>query len=708
MVSRAAGPSQTANPTNSSGGSASWRLVAILSACAAASLLVARDAAAFKPEGHVVIEVMAYREIGTGPDRAVLASLIRDGALEAPICFWNRSPDCLERFESDPLAWWPAPHTDASDMMLARQFSHSGQCFHFMAEQDDEKGPHWVDPNNPHDPHVSYGLMWDAYLRCVNQLEWMLWRVVENPVDARKNAHGLYELMHAVMDSYSRAHTERDFAGWKGDVDPAIEFLKIWQPTVGNPFSESSRNTRHEIFEVRDDHYIEPEHWEDGRQCTHYISTPYGMPPGCLSQEARLATNAVEDVMRLVVSMRARRASRAQVHEAWMAFVAKHLAHAATLPRDPKRPAPVYERETVPFVFAGVRGQSLPGSSVFDSTVFGRYMATSGAIDPLTLAVQVEIGTRHDFVGHTEAFLARQDFDAMLSLGNSLSVGLTPFSVDFSAGRGHPDRLDAESRALRLDWFEPLHQSRITISLWGPGEYSWLDQQLRWSAGLAISGGLLEHSPTTVHRAYGPRHKAKDSDQVEWYPPEPWDSEIRSSSGPILLGGYVGATSGEDAGKVREGVQLELMKRNWWGALNPLSFGVLFEDVVEFTADSAPHTSLSLFGTGRWYVFRPLGVVVDAGVNTQDLSGAHLHPWSVQGKGGLVLTIGHLDFIVESPTVPRYDWVSSGDPEREDRARGVRPLGAASPPQQPCGHDGAVPVFESTNPGGPQPPTMPG
>jgi hypothetical protein len=314
----------------------------------------------------------------------------------------------------------------------------------------------------------------------------------------------------------------------------------------------------------------------------------------------------------------------------------------------------------VPFVFAGVRGQSVPTLSLFDSTIFGRYMATSGAIDPLTLGVEIEVGTRHDFTGRTQALLARQDFDTMLSLGNSVSVGLTPFSVDYSAGSGLPERFDAVSRALRVDWFEPLHGSRISVSLWGPGEYSWLDQQLRWSAGLGISGGLLEHSPATVHRRYGPKHKATaGGEEVEWYPPAPWDSEIRSSSGPILLGGYVGATSGEDAGKVREGVQLEFMKRNWWGALNPLSFGVLFEDVLEFTENRAPHTSLSLFGSGRWYVFRPLGILVDAGGNTEDLSPAHLHPWSVQGKAGLVLTIGHLDLIVESPTIPRYDWVSN-------------------------------------------------
>ncbi len=627
--------------------------------------LVSRDARAFKPEGHVIIEVMAYREMGTGPDANVLATLIRDGAIEAPICFWNRSPDCIDRFESDPLAWWPAPHTDAADMILARQFSHSGQCFHFMAQQDDEAGDHWVDPMNPRDPHVTYGLMWDAYLRCENQLEWILWRVVQNPIDARKKARGMYELMHAVMDSYSRAHTERDYEGWSATkgTDPPIEYLKVWQPTVGNPFAESSLKSRHQISDDRDEHYISAVHVEDGRACSEYVAHPYGMPPGCLSQEGRLATNAIEDLMRLVVSMRQKKATRLQVHAAWMAYVAKHLPHAATLAQDPRRPLPAYEHETVPFAFFGTRGQSTPQTGTFDGTIFGRYVVTSGAIDPLTLAIQAEVGSRTDFsaqgAGTTRGLVLRQDIDAMLSLGNNLSVGFTPFSLDYTAGQNQPGRVGAVTRALRIDLFEPLHLSRVALSVWAPVEYSWLDAQLRWSVGLGISSGLLEHEPGVVHRAYGPSRRAREAGDVAWVPPEPWDSDLRSSSGPAILGAYVGATAASVDGKIHEGLQLELHKRNWWGALNSLSYGLLLEDTLEFTNESAPHTSLSGFATGRWYVYSPFGIVVDAGVNTQDLSPAQLHPWSFQSRMGLVLTIGRVDIIVESPTIPRYDWVSS-------------------------------------------------
>jgi hypothetical protein len=161
-----------------------------------------------------------------------------------------------------------------------------------------------------------------------------------------------------------------------------------------------------------------------------------------------------------------------------------------------------------------------------------------------------------------------------------------------------------------------------------------------------------------VHRSFGPSRKAREAGDVAWVPPAPWDSELRESSGPTFLGAYVGATSGQDGGKVREGLEISFLKRNWWGQLNALSFGGLLENVVEFTSNSSTYTSFAAFGTGRWYVFNPLGLVADIGVDTEDLSPAHVHPWSFQSRYGLVLTIGRLDIVVESPTLPRYDWVN--------------------------------------------------
>src|SRR5579863_6653644 len=102
-------------------------------AVAAAVISVASSGAAFTPQGHTVLEAMAYRELGQGADddRSALAYLMNDGEIERPVCSNGPVGSCKDRFESDPLAFWPPPHTDSPDMILARQFSHVGQCFHF-------------------------------------------------------------------------------------------------------------------------------------------------------------------------------------------------------------------------------------------------------------------------------------------------------------------------------------------------------------------------------------------------------------------------------------------------------------------------------------------------------------------------------------------------------------------------------------------------
>ena len=156
----------------------------------------------------------------SGPDGArtrdlvVLADLTRDGVFEKPLCFESATDDCASRYTTDPLAWWLTPHTDAPDRILARQFDHIGQCFHFMAQSDDENGLHYTTPSANGGPHAAYGLIWDAYDRCVDLLGSLVANVVQDPVAARANATGMYELMHAIMDSYSLAHVERDYATW--------------------------------------------------------------------------------------------------------------------------------------------------------------------------------------------------------------------------------------------------------------------------------------------------------------------------------------------------------------------------------------------------------------------------------------------------------------------------------------------------------------
>jgi hypothetical protein len=627
-----------------------------------AAVLATRDAPAFVPAGHLVLEVMAYREMADDPhDRAVLATLMRDGVIEAPLCFGDGSPTCRARFESDPLAWWPAPRTDAPDRILARQFDHVGQCFHFMAQQSDESAPPapYVDPKDPADPHVAYGLIWDAYYRCVNQLGWVLQRTVLDPIEARTNARGMYELMHAVMDSYSAAHTERDYAAWQNATgrDPAIRFLRVWQPTVANPFADANKNTRHELFETRDDDYVDRERIVAGRPCTYYVPRPYTVPPECLSTSGRLAVAALRDLMRLVVELRATRGQTpAAIRTRWTAFVDRHLRHAATRP--PLRPAPPHEREKLPFLFVGTRAQLAPADGIFDDTLAVRYLLTSAAVDPLSLSFELEAGSRHDFPARGAAFLLRQDVDLMLTLGTNFWLGVAPVSIGYVAGRDTAAQLEAVARA-RLDWFEPFGLERIALSAWG-GEYSWLDQRARAALGLSFMVALSEREPGRLDRVLRRRPSAV-ADPSAWTPPAPWDSQLRSWAGPIWFGAHVGATTGSGlvsgpGGKIREGVQVDVLKRNAWGDINPFSVALLVQDVLELTSGTTPHTSLAAFLSPRLYVLGPLGVIGDVGLMTPDLSGASLHPWAFESRAGVVLTVGRLDVIVESPTVPRTDF----------------------------------------------------
>ena len=119
---------------------------ALLAVAATAALAaLAAPAFAFDSKGHNVIEATAYRTLvegydGQPPRPGVLRDLINDGALDAPWCFGRGdSPpgDCRDAPAENPLLCWPQPETDRPDAFFRRQFSDSGQCFHYMGTLTD-------------------------------------------------------------------------------------------------------------------------------------------------------------------------------------------------------------------------------------------------------------------------------------------------------------------------------------------------------------------------------------------------------------------------------------------------------------------------------------------------------------------------------------------------------------------------------------------
>ncbi|HEY1435792.1 MAG TPA: hypothetical protein VGG65_10470, partial [Thermoanaerobaculia bacterium] len=212
----------------------SWPGGTVRRALAALSLSLAlppRLALAFDSKGHVVIEALVYRSLlegrdGKPPRPDVLRDLFNDGDLAAPLCFgWdNHPPGFCADVTTNPLLDWPRPLSDQPDAAFRRQFSDAGQCFHFMAKLEDAES----DPIEGRD--IPRGLATSALVRCSDLLDDLMRQVViDGGSGTRSSGYGLYELMHAVGDSFSGAHTQRQPETLR------IEELRVWKPLTRLP-----------------------------------------------------------------------------------------------------------------------------------------------------------------------------------------------------------------------------------------------------------------------------------------------------------------------------------------------------------------------------------------------------------------------------------------------------------------------------------------
>ena len=281
---------------------------------AAASLLVlhAPAASAFDSKGHVVIEALAYRTLieghdGLPPRPDVLRDLFDDGDLAPPLCFgWGGHPPgfCADATTTNPLLDWPKPLTDVPDAAFRRQFSDAGQCFHFMATLEDAESPDLEGTTIPR------GLATSALVRCRDFLDNLMRQVVlDGGPGTRKGGYGLYELMHAVGDSFSGSHTQRL------PTTEAIEELRIWKPLTRLPGLSSEKIARipDSAFHKWDDHrdktyVIEDRITVDGRRCKDLTDSPVR---GALRVPVRRGRQR-EEGRRGVARRRARPPRRAQ------------------------------------------------------------------------------------------------------------------------------------------------------------------------------------------------------------------------------------------------------------------------------------------------------------------------------------------------------------------------------------------------------------
>ena len=399
-----------------------------------------------------MIEAAAYKRLlaldavpGTGvpgiSGRALLASLIATGILDEPPCFDRDHPrgDCGASQRLDlPLQYWPVVHSGAPDLVIDRQLGQQGQCQHFMADTADSVTP--VDPRFG----VPGGLVTTAYLRCIRDAGSVFDGILRDPRLATWRLVGTYVLMHAIEDSFSAAHVDRD---------PHFEMVHLlswtlidWPSYLLHGHAHFPPATHHAVSDPRDADYLR---WDaraaDGHACRDFHN-PYAYPEACLTDRAKAAVDAVVDYLVLTYRLRARaRAEGRQVSlfaptpgedaALWMGYVHDHLPSVsvpAELPVEPRQALPR------PDVFLGAEG--VAGGHTLGAGAWGAKLFVGPAL-PFALALTGTAGyTRSDGIGELGASAS---LGLLLPLIRRFTIGAAPaglrIACDTRFGDCQPD-----------------------------------------------------------------------------------------------------------------------------------------------------------------------------------------------------------------------------------------------------------------------------
>jgi hypothetical protein len=314
-----------------------------------------RPALAFEPKGHEIIEAHAYLHVlslksvptpldprgaaTTGED--VLLYLVKHGILRQPDCV---RPGCREM---GAVEAYPPLKTGVADLVLARQSSPDGQCYHFMANSQDLD-----DVGGAPVTHASARDR--AFSRCIARLTSLLDAVLANQNDPTDELTALYALMHAVADSYSRAHVVRLGEQFTGDIVALKPWrLLTWSSYFGNPNVRRLfwSDRYHYVADPRDEEYL-----DDGRYYVKPDASPtdeaiacsqfrnvnaYFVPDQCLSPLAQRAVDAVSALLVLVYTLHS--ASREKLDwppsDEWRVFIDTYFgARLQVVPGDVPEP----------------------------------------------------------------------------------------------------------------------------------------------------------------------------------------------------------------------------------------------------------------------------------------------------------------------------------------------------------------------------------
>jgi len=635
-------------------------------------------AAGFDSKGHVVIEALAYRTLveghdGFSPRPEVLRDLFNDGALAAPICFGHdASPPafCAAAPGENPLLDWPRPRTDQPDAAFRRQFSDPGQCFHFMATLEDAQTEPIPGTSLPR------ALATSAVVRCRDLLDDLVRQIViVGGPGTRGSAYGLYELMHAVGDSFSGAHAERR-AGTR-----EIESLRVWKPLERLAHIPTERSARipasvyHNWNDARDHDYVdENRRASEDRRCKDLTDTPYAVPFVCLSERGDQARQALVELLVIVRDLRVGHLAAGDAadpyperSEAWRAFKERWFSSAHAC-RDAecatKQPA-----DLVPGAYGLIGLDTVYNSSrnFFDVAARGTLLRYSSELNPFVYAVSAELGYRA-FDSGGGSGLAGLELDLILPLGKRAALGLAPAAWRVAFGGEHGGT-EIVTRLLRFDW---RLGDRLALTLNGPLELNWRRPAAEWSFGLGLS-----YAPGASQAAGGPllqshTEKAERYDDSWDPPPAPYGRLLgRRPSWYVAAGattvetppvasadrlyglGSIGASAMWDRDRWEE--------RFAWAPAISLALGAR-----RTSGESAYLTGVFAVGM-RWYALGPLGlsltpVRIEGGPKIRgsseddpspDVHGSPGSQYYFQAgtRAGIAFNAGIIDILVEAPTL---------------------------------------------------------
>ena len=466
-----------------------------------------------------MIEVHAYRTLarmqhlpelerefgGTISGWDVLRYLIEHRVLRKPPCFETGTlgSECMQA-NPDQSLWLPKPLSGDEDLIFERQFSGSGQQFHFMATPWDLLDDTAAVASIGAPPNMFLA----AYPRVLRFLKKTYLNVIDDPALADLEGNDIYTLIHSVCDSYSSAHAVRDMTqkGWP------IRYLTTWQITAAPVYVAGYLVGRIGDFPNglpylcnADLHHGFPSEHRD----TEYLAAgsdaklPFQADSSLLSAPALKASEATIGILTLVYRVMryegTNKFSRTYRDEAWSAFVNAYIPPmpqysnlvdlTALQRRDP-------DAEWQPLMQIAAKYRGSTEREMRGPRLLVNYRSRLiTTLLPFALAFGFEWQPK----GWGGAVSDRIDFNVFgpiaLPITSDFTISFSPFIVEFMRGR-RPAVEDISSSLLNFQ----VTYNRIPlfnyIGFEGP-RYSWYKGEYRSDYAVSI-GSALDFDPLVL------------------------------------------------------------------------------------------------------------------------------------------------------------------------------------------------------------------